>query len=98
MAFTFKLILFGDGGVGKTTLAHRYVTGSFKENSLITIGVEFHVKTLSVDGIPIEIQIWDFAGEERFRFLLPAYAVGRTEAFSCMIPRPSSLCTTWGIG
>ncbi|HMF30912.1 MAG TPA: GTP-binding protein [Candidatus Lokiarchaeia archaeon] len=76
MPFTFKLILFGDGAVGKTTLAHRYVTGSFKEDTLITIGVEFHVKSISIDGENVDLQLWDLGGEERFRFILPAYALG----------------------
>ncbi len=72
----FKIVLFGDGGVGKTTLINRYLTGTFSKNSQITIGVDFHVKRVNINGKSVSLQIWDFAGEERFRFLLPSYALG----------------------
>ncbi len=72
----FKLLIFGDGGVGKTTLTQRYLTGVFNESQRLTIGVEFYVKALEIDGKRIKIQIWDFGGEERFRFLLPEYCRG----------------------
>jgi len=72
----FKICLFGDGGVGKTTLVTRYLTGVFKGNSTITIGVDFHIKKIEVENKIVTLQIWDFAGEDRFRFLLPSYVVG----------------------
>ena len=72
----FKIIIFGDGGVGKTTMITRYLTGVFRSDSEITIGVDFHVKKLDIDGKKVSLQIWDFAGEERFRFILPSYAIG----------------------
>ncbi len=72
----FKLIIFGDGGVGKTTLTQRYLTGVFNERQRLTIGVEFYVKSLEIEGKRVKIQIWDFGGEERFRFLLPQYCRG----------------------
>ncbi len=76
MLYTLKLLLFGDGGVGKTTLVERYVNGMFKEDTRITIGVQFLVKRLKLNGDSIDLQIWDFGGEERFRFILPAYCLG----------------------
>jgi small GTP-binding protein len=72
----FKVCLFGDGGVGKTTLINRYLTGVFKSDSEITIGVDFHIKKLEIQGRRVSLQIWDFAGEDRFRFLLPSYVLG----------------------
>ena len=42
----------------------------------MTIGVDFEVKSLEIDGKKIKLQIWDFGGEERFRFLLPTYVRG----------------------
>ena len=88
----FKLCLFGDGGVGKTTLLGRYLTGLFKANQTITIGVDFHVKKIEVDGKKVLLQIWDFAGESRFRFLLPSYVLGASGGiFMYDITRYSSL-------
>lgn len=72
----FKICIFGDGGVGKTTLVNKYLTGVFKADTTITIGVDFHIKTLEMNGLKVRLQIWDFAGEERFRFLLPGYVRG----------------------
>jgi small GTP-binding protein len=42
----------------------------------MTIGVDFEVKSLTVDAKKVKLQIWDFGGEERFRFLLPTYVRG----------------------
>lgn len=73
---TFKVIIFGDAGTGKTTLAQRFLTKLFKSDSKMTIGIDFEVKSLVVDGKKVKLQIWDFGGEERFRFLLPSYVRG----------------------
>ena len=90
--FLAKVCLFGDGGVGKTTLINRYLTGVFKTDSSITIGVDFHVKKVDVNGKKVSLQIWDFAGEERFRFLLPKYVEGASAGiFMYDITRYSSL-------
>lgn len=73
----FKLVIAGDGGVGKTSLTNKFITGVFTESTRITIGVEFFIKDLEVDGLgTVRLQIWDFGGEERFRFLLPTYVKG----------------------
>lgn len=71
-----KIVVFGDGGVGKTTLLNRYLTGLFDSGTTMTIGVDFKVKKIFVDNIKVSLQIWDFAGEDRFRFLLPHYVTG----------------------
>src|SRR5271157_229949 len=76
MTSSFKILIFVDGGVGKTTLIQRYVTGSFNQSQKITIGVDFFTKTLIIDGEKVILQIWDFGGEKRFRFILPAYCAG----------------------
>jgi len=71
-----KTIIAGEGGVGKTTLLHRYVEGKFIADTKMTIGVQFHLKELIIDGNELLLQIWDFGGQERFRFLLKNYAMG----------------------
>jgi len=72
----FKLPIFGNAGVGKTTLTHRYLHGLFKQSYHGTIGVDFFLKKLELNGKNISLQIWDFAGEEKFRFLLPGIING----------------------
>ncbi|XP_062039214.1 ras-related protein Rab-9A [Lepus europaeus] len=64
-----KVILLGDGGVGKSSLMNRYVSGRFEAQLFHTIGVEFLNKELEVDGHLVTAQIWDTAGQERFRSL-----------------------------
>ncbi len=88
-----KLIIFGDGGVGKSTLIERYVHGTFKTDTKVTIGVQFLVKRFRVDGgTSVDLQIWDFGGEDRFRFLLPAYCRGAAGGiFMFDITAPSTL-------
>ncbi len=74
--FRFKVCVFGDGGVGKTTLINKYTTGVFKDGYLMTIGMDFHVKKLNIDEKDVTLHVWDFAGEDRFRFLLPSIVSG----------------------
>ncbi len=72
----FKLCIFGDGGVGKTTLVNRYLTKVFDESIKMTIGADFYVKDLEIDGKKVVNRIWDFGGEQRFKVLLPSFAKG----------------------
>lgn len=73
---TYKIVIFGDAGCGKTTLTQRYLTNLFKGDTTMTIGVDFEVKSLEIEEKKVKLQIWDFGGEERFRFLLPTYVKG----------------------
>ncbi len=72
----FKIIVAGEGGVGKTSLLHKYVSGTFTVDTRLTIGVEFHLKTVSIDGRVCSLHLWDLGGQERFRFMLPSYVIG----------------------
>lgn len=74
--FVLKILTAGDGGVGKTTLLHRYVNNRFIADTSMTIGVQFHLKNINFGGIECTLQLWDFGGQDRFRFLLPTYASG----------------------
>jgi small GTP-binding protein len=67
---TFKICIFGDSGVGKTSLTHRYISNRFEEDTKMTIGVDILSKDVEIENFIVKLQIWDFAGEERFRFLL----------------------------
>ena len=70
------MVIFGDAGCGKTTLTQRFLTNLFKSDTKMTIGVDFEVKSLEINEKNVKLQIWDFGGEERFRFLLPTYVRG----------------------
>jgi small GTP-binding protein len=70
---TFKFIVIGDSGVGKTAILKRLIDDVFVTQSSSTIGVEFLASQLEVDGQTIKLQIWDTAGQERFRSIAKAY-------------------------
>ncbi len=78
--YLFKSIVVGDGGVGKTALTLRFSKGFFTEDYKMTIGVDFHVKTITIDAVekPIraKLQIWDTGGQERFSSIRPMYYRG----------------------
>ncbi|MFX1257156.1 MAG: Rab family GTPase [Promethearchaeota archaeon] len=71
-----KVLTAGEGGVGKTTLLNRYVEGHYSPETKMTIGVQFFLKEVKIDDKKVVLQLWDFGGQERFRFLLESYAVG----------------------
>ena len=78
--YLFKSIVVGDGGVGKTALTLRFSKGFFTEDYKMTIGVDFHVKTISIDTfegpIKCKLQLWDTGGQERFSSIRPMYYRG----------------------
>ena len=74
--YIFKVLVAGAGGVGKTTLLHRVVHGKFIEDTKITIGVEFFLLNMPVNSVECSLQLWDFGGQERFRFMLDSYVMG----------------------
>lgn len=88
----FKVITAGEGGVGKTTLLYRYVKGKFLADTKMTLGVEFFMKTLQIEERHINLQVWDFGGQEHFRPLLRNYSKGARGALLLFdLTRPSSL-------
>lgn len=73
---TYKICVFGDSGVGKTTLISRYLTNKFFDDIKSTLGAAIHIKLLDIENGRVTLQVWDFGGEDKFKFLLPAYAQG----------------------
>ncbi len=63
---TLKLILIGDGGVGKTSLIQQYVHAAFKHDYKITIGLDVTAKTVEVGDATAQLSIHDIGGQERF--------------------------------
>ena len=90
--YTFKILLLGDASVGKTSFTKRYCYNIFNPSERLTIGVDFHVKTVEMNNKRIKLQLWDIGGEQRFRFLLPTYCLGANAAFLLYdITRPNTL-------
>ena len=81
----YKIIIAGAKDVGKSSLIARFCDNVFKEDMKATIGVDFKRKSITIQGahgdISLELNIWDFAGEEKYRTLFPAYANGASAAF-----------------
>lgn len=72
----FKIVLIGDSGVGKSSILLRYLDDKFSENSIPTIGIDFGIKTISIGAKKIKLQIWDTAGQEKFKSITSSYYRG----------------------
>ncbi|CAD8110954.1 unnamed protein product [Paramecium primaurelia] len=73
MSLTFKLILLGDSNVGKTSILKRYSENTFSEQQAPTIGLAFYKKVVERKNIKITLEIWDTAGQEKFKKIAPIY-------------------------
>ena len=71
-----KVILIGDSGVGKTNIMSKFLKNQFMEESKATIGVEFGSKLFNHEGHKIKAQIWDTAGQEKYKAITGAYYKG----------------------
>ena len=72
----FKLVLVGDGGVGKTTFVKRHLTGEFEKKYNATVGVEVHPLQFQTNRGLIIYNVWDTAGQEKFGGLRDGYYIG----------------------
>ena len=61
-----KLVLIGDSGVGKTSMFSRFFDKKFTENTLPTLGVEYKIRNLEIDGKYLKLMIWDTSGQEKY--------------------------------
>ena len=71
-----KVILIGDSGVGKTNIMSKFLKNQFLEDSKATVGVEFGSKLFIQQGHKIKAQIWDTAGQEKYKAITSAYYKG----------------------
>ena len=62
-----KLLLIGDSGVGKSCLLLRFADDTFTENYIMTVGIDFKIRTIELDGKTIKLQIWDTSGKQKFK-------------------------------
>jgi len=96
--YLFKILLIGDSGVGKTSLLFRYVDGVFNPEFQSTIGVDFKITTLGVDGRHVKMQLWDTAGQDRFRNIVASYyrgAHGIVLVYDVSNPQSFESIQTW---
>ncbi|XP_078049329.1 RAS oncogene family member Rab21 [Augochlora pura] len=71
--YNFKVVLLGEGCVGKTSVALRYVEDTFNAKHLSTLQASFLNKKLTINGKKVNLAIWDTAGQEKFHALGPIY-------------------------
>ena len=71
-----KIIVTGEGGVGRSTLLKRYIDGKFNPNTPMTRGIAWSCKSLDYEGKDVTLAFWDFAGQERWRFYLEPFVLG----------------------
>ena len=68
--------MVGDLGVGKSQILFRFSDDSYTTSYITTIGIDFKIKTVEIDGKIYKLQIWDTAGQERFHTITTAYYRG----------------------
>ncbi|XP_069038002.1 ras-related protein Rab-36 isoform X2 [Lepisosteus oculatus] len=71
-----KVVVVGDLHVGKTCLINRFCKDVFDRDYKATIGVDFEIERFEISGIPYTLQIWDTAGQEKFKCIASAYYRG----------------------
>ncbi|MHA1458109.1 MAG: Rab family GTPase [Promethearchaeota archaeon] len=77
MVYRIKVIIIGEAGVGKTSLVKRYVSGHFTKDYRTSIGANLFIKELNLNsGNNVSIQIWDIAGQERWKKMRHLYYKG----------------------
>mmetsp|Transcript_15948 Transcript_15948/g.29200 ORF Transcript_15948/g.29200 Transcript_15948/m.29200 type:complete len:183 (+) Transcript_15948:1768-2316(+) len=97
-SFECKIVLLGNAAVGKTSLFTRYCTGTFIDNYDVSIGGSFRQKTVALGSKTLTLNIWDTAGTERFRALMPMYyrdAQAAIIVFDLTDPDSFEACQYW---
>lgn len=75
-----KVIIAGDGNVGKTSLIRRYCEGKFEQSRVATIGVDFQTQLVEIPSGTVKLSIWDMAGQDRFQVLREGFYRGSLAA------------------
>lgn len=71
-----KILILGDGGVGKSSLITRWTQDTFSPSLTATVGVNFKSKKLQVGEESVQVQVWDTAGQEQFHKITTSYYKG----------------------
>ncbi|MHA1591160.1 MAG: GTP-binding protein [Candidatus Heimdallarchaeaceae archaeon] len=96
--WNFKIILAGDGAVGKTSIRERYMGKGFQESYLKTIGADFATKKIEKNEEQITFQIWDLAGQESYQAVRKSFYKGAIAAimvFDCQDPKSMTNLSNW---
>ncbi len=87
-----KVVVAGNGNVGKTSLIRRFCEGKFEEARVATIGVDFQTQTVDLAGKTVKLSIWDMAGQDRFQIIRAGFYRGsRASALVYDVTEPESL-------
>jgi small GTP-binding protein len=90
--YILKLCLLGDGAVGKTSLARRYVFDVFDDKYLMSFGTKVSKKTVLFDDVQADLMIWDILGQRTQNILHAAYYRGAAGALAvCDSTRPETM-------
>ena len=84
--YLMRLIIIGDSGVGKTCFLMRFADDNFTTSHISTIGIDFKIKAITIDGKTVKLQVWDTAGQDRFKTITQTYykgAMGVILAYDC---------------
>ncbi|KAF7233283.1 hypothetical protein EG68_10276 [Paragonimus skrjabini miyazakii] len=96
--FVFKVVVTGNAGVGKSSLALRFVTNKFNVECASTCGVEFVTKLLNIENKLVNVQIWDTVGQETYKSLPSSYyrgALGALIVFDITDEKSFNDVTMW---
>jgi Ras-related protein Rab-21 len=73
MGERFKVVLLGEGRVGKTSILLRYTKGEYSDKQVSTLQASYLDKKVTINSTQVQLSIWDTAGQERFHALGPIY-------------------------
>lgn len=82
--YVFKFVIIGDSGVGKSCVIHHFIHNKCKQNTYIlvkkettqTVGVDFSSKVINISNKEVKLQLWDTAGQEKYRAMAKSYYRG----------------------
>jgi len=96
--WNFKIVLAGDGAVGKTSIRERYMGKGFTGDYLKTIGADFASKKVKIENHDITFQIWDLAGQDSYSAVRSTFykgAIASLMVFDCQDPKTMTNLKSW---